>query len=235
MERKYIAFDIETAKLVPEGEHDWESYRPLGISCAATFGGADGLTLWHGGKDRTCPADRMSKEEAGKLVEYLATQAENGFTPLSFNGLGFDLNILAEESGMLRTCRELAINHVDIMFHVHCRLGFPVSLDAAARGMKIAGKPEGMNGAMAPVLWAEGKQETVLQYVAQDVKTTLELATACEAGGAMRWITRSGKPRTMALPDGWLPVKEAENLPEPYTAWMSEPWSRAKFTAWTHG
>jgi len=227
-----MAFDIETAKLVPEGEHNWESCRPLGISCAATFEGGDGLTLWHGGIDRTCPADRMSQEEAAKLVEYLASQVENGYTLLTWNGLGFDFDILAEESGMSAECKKLAVAHVDMMFHVLCRLGFGVGLDAAARGMGIPGKPEGMNGAKAPVLWAEGKQEEVLQYVAQDVKTTLELATVCEAGGAMRWITRSGRQRTMALPDGWLPVEQAEQIPLPNTSWMTEPWPRAKCTAW---
>jgi hypothetical protein len=59
--------------------------------------------------------------------------------------------------------------------------------------MGLAGKPEGMSGAVAPVLWAEGKREDVLGYVAQDVRVALGLATVCEAGGAMRWIARRGK------------------------------------------
>jgi hypothetical protein len=37
MNRRYLAFDIETAKLIPENEPDWKSHRPLGISCAATL------------------------------------------------------------------------------------------------------------------------------------------------------------------------------------------------------
>jgi hypothetical protein len=44
---------------------------------------------------------------------------------------------------------------------------YGVGLDAAARGMGIKGKPEGMSGAVAPVLWAEGKREEVLSYVVQ--------------------------------------------------------------------
>ncbi len=43
-------------------------------------------------------------------------------------------------------CRTLTLGHVDMMFHVLCKLGYGVSLDAAARGMGLAGKPEGMNG-----------------------------------------------------------------------------------------
>ncbi len=172
----------------------------------------------------------MAKEEAADLVHYLTAQVENGYTILTWNGLGFDFDVLAEESGMLEQCRKLASTHVDPMFHILCKQGFGVSLDAAAKAMNLAGKT--MNGADAPILWAEGKREVVLQYVAQDVRTTIEVATACEAYGKFRWFAKSGKLRSMALPDGWLTVDEAEQLPQPYTAWMSDPWPREKFTAW---
>ncbi len=160
--------------LETEGDSsDWKSQRPLGISCAATLlAGDKEPILWFGGNE----ADRMNREEAAKLVEYLSKQVANDYTLVTWNGLGFDLDILAEESDLLQPYRELASNHVDLMFHVVCRLDYGVSLDAAAKGMELAGKPEGMNGAKAPVLWAEGKREDVLRYVAQDVRTTLDLA-----------------------------------------------------------
>jgi hypothetical protein len=228
MKRKYLAFDIETAKLMPEGEPNWRSCRPLGIACAATLlADTDELVLWHG-----AASDRLSPHEASNLVEYLMEQVGLGYTIATWNGLGFDFDILAEESGMLAECRELAVDHVDMMFHVLCRLGFGVSLQAAARGMGLPGKPEGMNGGMAPILWAEGKREAVLDYVAQDVRTTAELAERCEACGAMRWITKKGKLRTMALRGGWLLVEEAEQLPQANTSWMTDPWERETFSAW---
>jgi hypothetical protein len=133
---------------------------------------------------------------------------------------------------MLAECRALALAHVDMMFQIVCRLGYGVSLDAAARGTGVEGKPEGMNGSQAPVLWSEGRREEVLRYVAQDVRTTLELATTCEARGVLRWIARSGKLRSMPLPEGWLTVDEAGKLPEPNTSWMDEPWPRGRFTGW---
>ncbi len=229
MTRKYLAFDIESARL-PDG--DWRSCRPLGISCAATLlADSDEPKLWHGG-DRARPADRMIREEAAELVQYLSAQVEHGYTLLTWNGVGFDLDVLAEESGLLETCRTLALAHVDMMFHVLCRLGYGVSLDAAARGMGLAGKPEGMNGAVAPTLWAEGKREEVLRYVGQDVRTTLELARACEGCGELRWVARSGRLRCMTLREGWLTVREALELPLPDTSWMDEPWPREKFTGW---
>jgi hypothetical protein len=224
--RRYLSFDIETAKVLPEDESDLKSHRPLGISCAATIlTGDNEPVLWHGG-------DQMTRDEAADLVRYLKDRTREGYTLLTWNGVGFDLDILAEESGMLETCRRLATDHVDMMFQVLCLRGFGVSLDAAARGMNIKGKPEGMTGSRAPVLWAEGKREEVLQYVGQDVRTTLDVALACESVGALRWVSRKGKLRTMRLLDGWLTVSEAGKLPLPDTSWMDEPWPREEFTAW---
>ena len=227
MENRYLAFDIETAKLVPENESNWKSHRPLGIACAATLlADTDETILWRG------RSHQMTQEDAIELVEYLSAKAARGYTILTWNGLSFDFNVLAEESGRLDECRRLASAHLDLMFHVVCRLGYGVSLDAAARGMGLTGKPEGMTGALAPVLWAEGKREEVLRYVAQDVRTTLELATTCEACGSMHWISKSGNLRTMRLPRGWLTVDQAQELPLPNTSWMTDPWLRTTFTDW---
>jgi hypothetical protein len=53
-----------------------------------------------------------------------------------------------------------------------------------------------------------------------------------DACGMFRWIVRSGKLRTMALPEGWLAVELSQELPLPNTSWMDEPWPRTKFTPW---
>jgi hypothetical protein len=229
--RRYLAFDIETAKAV-EDPSDWKSQRPLGISCAATLLAGSEPILWHGGADHGNPNDWMNREEAARLVEYLFKQVANGYTLVTWNGVGFDLDILSEESNLLQVCRELASNQVDMMFHVVCQLGHGIGLDAAARGMGLAGKPDGMDGSKAPVMWAEGRREDVLRYVAQDVKTTLDLALKCESCGKLRWVARSGRLRCMALPEGWLTVADALELPLPDTSWMTEPWPRTNFTAW---
>ena len=77
-----------------------------------------------------------------------------------------------------------------------------------------------LTGAKAPVLWAEGKREEILWYVAQDARTSMDLAVACESCKELRWIARSGKLRSMTLPTGWLTVEEALGLPVPNTSWM---------------
>ncbi len=69
--------------------------------------------------------------------------------------------------------------------------------------------------------------------MAQDVRTTLELALVSEEQRGLRWTARSGRVNTFRLPHGWLTVMEAERLPEPDTSWMTNPWTREKFLGWT--
>ncbi|MCZ7383840.1 MAG: ribonuclease H-like domain-containing protein [Candidatus Methanoperedens sp.] len=233
MARQYLAFDIETAKDVPGDDFNWRPHRPLGISCAATLASDSGQPLlWYGKTPDGLPEKQMSQEDAQGLVRYLSKMAADGFTILTWNGLGFDFDILAEESGADASCRECALGHVDMMFHVFCSLGYPVGLDKAAQGMGLPGKPPGMSGFKAPKLWAEGHFKEVLEYVAQDVRITMQIAQICDQRRRFEWITRKGAKKSMPLTNGWSTVREALRLPEPDTSWMLTPWPRRDFTAW---
>jgi len=233
MPRKYLAFDIETAKDVPGADFNWKPHRPLGISCAAALpSDAREAILWHGKNPDGSPARQMSRAEAGALVEELARLVRLGYTLLTWNGLGFDLDILAEESASLEACKELALNHVDMMFHVFCDLGYPVGLEKAAQGLKIPGKPPGMSGVLVPQLWQQGRYQEVLQYVAQDVRIALQVAQKSEERRRFDWITRKGTLSSMDLTRGWLTVRDAAKLPKPDTSWMTHPMPRSDFTHW---
>jgi len=233
MTRKYLAFDIETAKDIPDADFNWRPHRPLGISCAAALQcDAKEPLLWHGKTNDGTPAERMSKAEAGNVVRQLVKLVEDGYTLLTWNGLGFDLDILAEESDASAECKELAINHVDMMFHVFCDRGYPVALEKAAEALKIKGKPPGMSGLLAPQLWAQGRYQEVLDYVSQDVRIALEIAHKCEEKRKFQWITRKGTKSSMDLLCSWLTVRDALRLPEPDTSWMDNPIPRREFTRW---
>jgi RNase_H superfamily len=232
MNRKFVAFDIETATDVPGTDFNWKPHRPLGISCAATLAAGDEAPrLWHGGASQA-PAARMAGADVVKLVAHLSELAASGHTIVTWNGLGFDFDILAEESGMVAECRKLAWEHVDMMFHVFCVKGFFIGLDSAARGSGLPGKTEGISAMMAPRLWKQGKHKEVLDYLSQDVRMTLALANACETKRALTWITKKGKPSECTLPQGWLAAQEAAKLPVPDTSWMDSPKPRTDFTAW---
>ena len=233
MTRKYAALDIETAKDVPGADFDWRPHRPLGISCAAVLRcDAKKAVLFHGNSQDGTPTGRMSQADAGKVVHELARLVADGYTLLTWNGLGFDFNVLQEESGLLDQCRALALDHVDAMLHVFCDRGFPVALDKAAQALGIPGKPAGMSGWLAPKLWAQGRYQEVLDYVAHDAHIALQVAHACEERRRFEWITRRGTSSSMDLRRGWLTVREALRLPEPDTSWMSSPIPRDQFTQW---
>ncbi|HUW58858.1 MAG TPA: ribonuclease H-like domain-containing protein [Planctomycetota bacterium] len=233
MTRNYVAFDLEIAKELFDFEQEWRSNRPLGITCAAALPcDSKQVITWCGGKDDGSPADKMSLAEVKEVLRELWRFVENGYTLLTWNGLGFDFNILAEESGLHEVCKKLALDHVDMMFHVFRDRGYPVALDKAARGSGIPGKPRGMSGALAPRLWANGRHREVLEYVASDVSTTLRLALLCEGIRQLKWITRRGGTASMNLPHGWLTVRDALQLPDPDTSWMDDPIPQEEFTAW---
>jgi len=228
---KYIAFDLEIARELPEGETDWKQHRPLGITCAATFSQDDEYPQLFCSLATDNFAPQMSKDDLYKLVKYLEYKVDRGYTIVTWNGLAFDFDVLAEESGLHGVCADLAMNHIDMMYHVFCLRGHYLGLDKAAKGLGLPGKTEGMSGAKAPQMWAEGQQAKVLEYVAQDVRTTLEVARETMRLGMVQWTSARGRRNFIDI-DRWLPVAEAQRLPLPDTSWMTNPVSRDKFTAW---
>jgi len=231
--QKYLAFDIETAAEIPGSGSDWRSYRPLGITCIAALpSDTENPHVLYTKTADGAPADRMSRDEVQSFVDYLGQMVVEGYTLLTWNGVGFDFDILAEESGSFDRCEKLVLNHIDMMFHIFCALGHPVALDKAAHALGVPGKKQGMSGALAPKLWAEGRYQEVIEYVAQDVSTALQVAQVCEKQGSLKWTTRKGTVGCMPLNNGWLTVHEALRIPEPDTSWMSHPMSRSDFTAW---
>lgn len=236
---KYLALDIEIAALIPDGEQDWKQYRPLGITCAAiAFMSSEGemfaYPFWGSDladKDKSFAA-RMSRYECAALVKTLQTAIDDGFTLLTHNGVSFDFDVLAEESGMHAECVELAMSSVDTMLHFFCEKGYPVGLDAVCKGLGLAGKTEGVSGALAPAMWANGQYQEVLDYCANDAKMTLQVALDTEGLGRLYWHSKAGKRNSMPL-KRWLTAREALSLPLPNTDWMTgDRLTREKFTEW---
>ena len=234
---RYLAFDIETARPFPENR-DWRSARPLGIACAAAYGTGDQRPrAWYNRSPDGEIQPSLTRQQAQSLVNQLATLTDpekppEPFKLLTWNGLGFDLDILAEESGMIDECRQIALNHIDMMFHFYCTLGYPLGLDKAAHGMGTPGKPEGMNGALANDMWNSGDRAPVIQYCGADVRSTLALARECEKQRRLQWTSNAGRTRFFNLADGWLTVREALEIPEPDRSWMTDPLPKETFVGW---
>ncbi|PAU95529.1 hypothetical protein CK503_00240 [Aliifodinibius salipaludis] len=232
MSHKYLAFDIETAKVLPENVSDLNSFRPLGITCAAIWcTEKNEPEVFYSETPDGFPAPQMSEQDLVSLIKYIQQKVDSGYTIITHNGLGFDFDILAEESGHFSACRKLALQHVDMMYHFFCGKGFPISLNAAAKAIGLS-KPADIDGAVAPTLWKEKEYQKVLEYVAQDCRLTLDIAETSEQNDRISWITQRGKQSYFELPSGWLTVEQASKLPLPDTSWMDNPWPRSKFTHW---
>jgi hypothetical protein len=235
---RYIAFDIEISKPLPDKCEDWKQYRPLGISCAATLRKdtekpewnerllwCGGNVAWSDAPDRCDSqygedavnwmlAAQMSQFECSQLLDYLRY---GEFMVVTWNGLAFDFDILAEEAYAFDKplAIKLAMSHTDMAFHMLCELGYMCSLQNASKGMKLEGKKEGISGAKAPDMWKESReqQNLVLEYVKQDVKATAELYEAVLHTGSLGYLTRKGAKRRMLVPH-WRTVEEAMRQPE---------------------
>ena len=233
MSRKYVGFDIETAKVIPEGANLREE-RPLGVTCVA-FDRADFPNLAVGAK-----GNQMTPAEVREVVDRLEEMVAQGYVITTWNGLAFDFDILAEEAepDVAQRIARLATsdNHVDLMFHFVCAKGFRVALAKACEGMEIEGKTDGVSGARAPELWAAGERDKVLEYVAQDARIQRLLAEAVDAKGKLWWVKKNGQLASAVLGEP-RSVPRALLLPEPDTSWMDNPPERKWFTWWTkqHG
>jgi hypothetical protein len=220
----YVAFDLEIAK--PVTGSDWKEQRPLGISCAATRKDGTGISyLWHGHLPPLLECDgesllpeKMTGDVIEDLVNYLWSFHRLGNHIVTFNGLGFDFDVLAEEcvhDWAKFRCAEMAMNHIDIGFAMLCDKGYMIGLDTMAHGLGVGGKTEGMHGDLAPLLWNGLSSDTpdkarqaiatlgvepgtrvaqalCLEYVAQDAKLTADVYEGLLEKRSLTWITKKG-------------------------------------------
>jgi hypothetical protein len=233
---KIVAFDLEIVKEIPDGV-EWRDIRPLGISCMSFLPSDQILSSlkFHSDSMDSPISGAMSSEELAPTISWMLDLVDDGYRLVTWNGLGFDFDVLAEESGMYEECKQLALSHVDMMFHFFCLKGFPVGLDAVARGLGFGGKMAGMTGALAPALWASpnlSDRLKVLRYVHQDAVSTLEIYERTAEMKKVNWITQKGKLSTCWLMDGWKTVKECLEIPLPDTSWMDNPMKREDFYSW---
>ena len=92
--RKYLVFDIETAKILPARVDDLLAHRPLGITCAAALcQDKDTASVFFSKEDDGSPSAQMDKEAASAFVDFLSAKVKEGYTLLTFNGLGFDFDV----------------------------------------------------------------------------------------------------------------------------------------------
>ena len=212
---KYTVWDLEISEVLEKTEH-LEDCHSLGISCAATmrssedhprlwfgsiYGNANGMSFGGNSADwasgRPMSPEKLTPKEAQKMAFYLLENQNRGHPIVGYNSLYFDFRVLAEEVENVEWAQRVALmafHHIDIGFVMLCDKGYMIGLDSMAKGLNLAGKIEGMEGRLAPAMWAKDRhsQDRVLEYVAQDVVTTAQVYEELIGQIYLYWKTKSG-------------------------------------------
>ena len=236
---KLAAFDLEIARQAPADAGDLRRFAPLGITCAAAaFDDTAEPTFWQG-------VPQLTRAACQDMVRELQEFVRSGYTLVTWNGCAFDFWVLAQESGMIEECGELALDHVDLMLMVTFTKGYYLGLERALQGAGLAGKVKAvtlrdgtritdMSGVKAPALWAAGEHAAVLEYLRGDVAGLLTLAEIVQRKRALSWLSNRGTPQSIAVKQ-LLPVTACFGIPEPDVSWMSNPPTRRQFVDWIAG
>lgn len=220
---------------IHEFRSDWKNHMPLGISCAAVQSKNGSISFWQ-------KPDRMSRYDCINMVHDMQYMVEAGYTFVTWNGTNFDYAVVANESGLYKECAELALNHVDLMFIVVTLRGHFLGLDKACKGANIQGKLHDvtltngtkltdMSGGKAPGLWKAGEYQAVLDYLADDVRSTLELAEWIQKNKMIRWISERGYEQKIPVPKLYT-VKECLELNPVLPSWVTNPVTKQSMMEW---
>jgi len=225
---------------------DWKNHRPLGITCAAKY-----ISIPKGSEKAFTPEFRkkpvifytdFNNRPQDIVWDLYTDMVYHGWQIVTWNGLSFDFNVLAEESGMYKECAELALNSIDLMFIVVTLRGHFLGLDKAAKGAGIQGKLHDvtlsngtkltdMSGGKAPGLWKAGEYKAVLDYLGDDVRSTLELAEWIRDNKMIRWISEKGYEQKITVPKLYT-VKECLELNPVLPEWVTNPVDRKSMMEW---
>lgn len=239
-----LAMDLEIGDQFADFK-EWRDHRPLSITCVGLsywshVDTGDGIekstgSIW---SDILLPdgvAATIDQKLASETARVMYAWILNGGTLVTWNGLAFDLPVLADASGEHDLCKEIALSdqHVDMMFNMFMLLGWPVGLETASIETTGEGKYSGVKGKDAPKLWAEGGHGKVLKYVEQDARMTRDLFVALSSSTdpIIRWRTKGGRgsPRqARGRPDGWSPLWSVDRTlkdvePPEVASFMTDP------------
>lgn len=224
------AFDIELFNIVelPPGG-DLNALGPFDLSIVAATSTDDRVWTWPDRVQDGGPGSPLTSHGARDVLETLASLQEAGHRIVAWNGLSFDLRWLGVASGDMQLARQIAYNLYDPMLQIFCLRGFPLGLAKVAAGLGINAQKT-MGGAEAPVAWQDGRLSEVRAYVINDCRMTLEVVSAIERHGGVRWVSNPGN--LIEQPFTLLPVVECLRLPLPDARWMTNPIPRTRFADW---
>lgn len=228
---KLVSFDIETCDVFDLGPgEDLEKYAPFHVAVAAVVpDGEDGAVWLTNGADGR-PSNNMTAVTARELLGHLRALQTSGHALCAWNGASFDLKWIGFAAEDMKTAATIALDLYDPMLQFFNRKGFPVGLDAVAKGMGL-GVTKILKSADAPKLWCKGEHDRVMEYVRSDATITNAAVAAIHRSKAISWITQKGERRQEHI-GALKTVREVLAEPEPDQSWMKTPIRRDKFVGW---
>lgn len=226
-----ISFDIETSDVFDlKPNEDLEMYAPFHVAVAGVVHLTGANSTWLSIGADGAPLKNMTPQTAVELLRELRRLQEAGHILCAWNGASFDLKWLAYAAHDEKLASQIALDLYDPMLQFFNLTGYPVGLDAVARGMRLA-EVKMMGSEEAPKLWSEGKHDRVIDYVCSDARITNAIAEKIHLTGSVSWITKKGTTKSERI--GKLKrVREILNEPEPDQSWMDTPIPREKFVKW---
>jgi DEAD/DEAH box helicase domain-containing protein len=176
MPMSIVYFDVETKRSFDEvgGRHN---IRKLGLSAAVTYATAEGAYRHYTEETVT---DLIAELQAADLV-------------VGFNVLSFDYEVLRAYTDDPLDDLET----VDMLDHIHKRLGFRVSLDNLASTTLHTSKSA--DGLQAVRWYKQGRMQEILEYCQQDVEVTRKLYEYGKQYKHVKFRDRSYREKTVAV------------------------------------
>jgi hypothetical protein len=226
-----LGLDIEISNVfdLRPGE-DINKYAPFDVAVAATQVRGGEHRLWFSRDQHGRPRASLERRDAQELLHYLEQMQGSGHALCAWNGLSFDMQWIARAAGDVVTASRVARAMYDPMYQFYKLKGFPIGLDAVAKGLDI-GMKKTMDAADAPREWRAGNHEPVCDYVLSDVRITNEIVSTVIRRRRLAWLTQRGKPSTVPVPR-LRTVEDCMRDPMPDQSWMSNPIPEKKFTHW---
>jgi hypothetical protein len=163
------------------------------------------------------------------FIDKLIIMQQAGYKLFTWNGTGFDYQLLARLTGRYTECRYLCEQSYDLCFQAGCMQGYPVGLGAVAKGFGLAEKE--LLGASAPLLWVTDEWEKVVEYGKMDAVRTRDVTLAVMKHRGICWITRRGGQSFLPI-HKILTVSQCLNLIRKYPEWIDHPFDPEETVKW---
>jgi DEAD/DEAH box helicase domain-containing protein len=174
----FCILDIET-QLSAEEVGGWHKADLMRISCAVIY-----------------------DSEKDEYIEFLEDQMPQLVNFLKQSDLVVGFNIKRFDYRVLSGYTDFNFNNIktlDILEHVHTRLGYRLSLDHLAR--ETLGVEKKADGLQALKWWKQGRISDIIDYCRKDVEITKELFKFGRANGYLLFNNKAGSK--VRIPVDW--------------------------------